>query len=115
MKHAEQLIDRILFLEGTPEIARYDVIRVGTDVKEQLDNDLVLELKGVKHYNEAIALCTQLGTTAPARFSSRFSPSRKSTSDWAETPAVPHREGRYRELPERADGRPRPVGRESPW
>src|SRR5439155_237721 len=35
MKHAEKLIDRILFLDGTPEIARYDVIRVGTNVKEQ--------------------------------------------------------------------------------
>ena len=33
MKHAEKLIDRILFLEGVPEIARYDVIRVGTNVK----------------------------------------------------------------------------------
>ena len=33
MKHAEKLIDRILFLEGVPEIARYDVIRVGADVQ----------------------------------------------------------------------------------
>src|SRR5215470_4819979 len=56
MKHAERLIDRILFLEGTPEIARYDVIRVGTAVKEQLENDLRLEMSGVKHYNQAIAL-----------------------------------------------------------
>ena len=32
MKHAEKLIDRILFLDGVPEIARYDVIRVGTNV-----------------------------------------------------------------------------------
>lgn len=60
MKHAEKLIDRILFLEGTPEIARYDVIRVGTDVKEQFENDLQLEMKGVRHYNEAIELCTRL-------------------------------------------------------
>src|SRR6187399_1563664 len=52
MKHAEKLIDRIIFLEGVPEIARYDVIRVGTDVSEQLENDLVLESKGVKAYNE---------------------------------------------------------------
>jgi bacterioferritin len=36
MKHAEKLIDRILFLEGTPDIARYDVIRVGTDVKRDV-------------------------------------------------------------------------------
>src|SRR6266581_9130727 len=57
MKHAEKLIDRILFLEGVPEIARYDVIRVGIDVKEQFENDLVLETRGVKAYNEAIELC----------------------------------------------------------
>src|SRR6266702_5471353 len=61
MKHAEKLIDRILFLEGVPEIARYDVIRVGTDVKEQFEYDLKLELSGVKYYNETIALCNQVG------------------------------------------------------
>src|SRR3974390_1629187 len=48
MKHADKLIDRILFLEGTPEIGRYDVIRVGIDVKEQFENDLRLEMGGVK-------------------------------------------------------------------
>src|SRR5437879_6483944 len=47
MKHAEKIIDRILFLEGVPEIARYDVIRVGTDVEEQLKHDLQLEMGGV--------------------------------------------------------------------
>ena len=57
MKHAGMLIDRIIFLEGVPEIARYDVIRVGTNVKEQLENDLVLEVGGVNAYNEAVALC----------------------------------------------------------
>ena len=60
MRHAERLLDRILFLDGVPEIARYDVIRVGTDVKEQLENDLKLELSGVAHYNAAIALCLQV-------------------------------------------------------
>jgi bacterioferritin len=60
MRHAEKLIDRILFLEGVPEIARYDVIRVGTDVKEQFENDLKLEMKGVGLYNEAINLCSQV-------------------------------------------------------
>ena len=59
MKHAEKLIDRIIFLEGVPEIARYDVIRVGTHVKEQFDNDLVLEVNGVNTYNDAIQLCIQ--------------------------------------------------------
>jgi bacterioferritin len=60
MKHAEKLIDRILFLEGVPEIARYDVIRVGTDVPEQFQNDLKLELRGVALYNQAISLCQRL-------------------------------------------------------
>jgi bacterioferritin len=60
MKHAEQLIERILFLEGVPEIARYDVIRVGTDVKEQFENDLKLEMGGVEHYNALVNLCVQL-------------------------------------------------------
>src|SRR5258705_4380506 len=59
-ENAEKLIDRILFLEGVPEIARYDVIRVGTDVKEQFEYDLQLEMNGVKSYNAAIELCLQL-------------------------------------------------------
>jgi bacterioferritin len=60
MRHAEKLIDRILFLDGVPEIARYDVIRVGSNVKEQLENDLKLEMGGVAHYNEAVDLCVKL-------------------------------------------------------
>jgi bacterioferritin len=48
MKHADRLIERILFLEGVPEIARYDVIRVGANVKEQFEYDLLLVLGGVK-------------------------------------------------------------------
>src|SRR5262249_30846208 len=60
MKHAEKLIDRILFLEGVPEIARYDVIRVGTNVKEQFENDLKLEMSGVNHYNFTVDLCIKL-------------------------------------------------------
>ena len=47
MKHADRIIERVLFLEGVPEIARYDVIRVGTNVKEQFENDLKLESGGV--------------------------------------------------------------------
>ena len=61
MRHAETIIERIIFLEGTPEIARYDVIRVGSDVKEQLESDLRLEMGGVKHYNQAVSLCASLG------------------------------------------------------
>lgn len=61
MRHAEKIIDRILFLEGVPEIARYDVIRVGDDVKTQFEYDLALEKKGVDTYNKAIELCMKVG------------------------------------------------------
>lgn len=59
MKHADALIERILFLEGIPNIARYDPIRVGADVKKQLENDLALETGGVKAYNAAIELARE--------------------------------------------------------
>jgi bacterioferritin len=59
MKHADKLIDRIIFLDGVPEIARYDVIRVGTTVLEQLQNDLQLEMKGVITYREAVKICEE--------------------------------------------------------
>src|SRR5262245_47869640 len=57
MKHAEMLIDRILFLEGVPEIARYGVILVGNDVKEQLENDLKVEKEASVTYNEGVVTC----------------------------------------------------------
>ena len=59
MKHAEKLIDRIIFLEGVPEIARYDVIRVGTTIPEQFEHDLALETKGVLAYRDAVKVCEE--------------------------------------------------------
>lgn len=85
MKHAEKLIDRILFLEGVPEIARYDVIRVGTDVKEQFENDLALEMKGVKHYNETIELCTKLRDNGSRELIEPILVESEEHVDWLET------------------------------
>jgi bacterioferritin len=85
MKHAEKLIDRILFLEGVPEIARYDVIRVGTEVKEQLQNDLQLEMSGVKHYNNAIELCTRLKDNGTRELLEPILTESEEHVDWLET------------------------------
>jgi bacterioferritin len=85
MKHAEKLIDRILFLEGVPEIARYDVIRVGSDVKEQLENDLVLETRGVHAYNAAIELCTQLKDNGTRELLDGILVESEEHVDWLET------------------------------
>src|SRR5437763_7214637 len=85
MRHAEQLIDRILFLEGVPEIARYDVIRVGTDVKEQLENDLRLEMGGVQFYNQAIDLCLKLKDGGSREMLEEILTESEEHVDWLET------------------------------
>jgi bacterioferritin len=54
MVHAEKLMTRILFLEGVPNMTDIGPIRVGTNVKAQLDNDMALELAAVQHLNKAI-------------------------------------------------------------
>src|SRR5437660_851844 len=85
MKHAQKLIDRILFLEGVPEIARYDVIRVGSDVKEQFENDLQLEMGGVRHYNIAIELCTRLKDNGTRELLEPILTESEEHVDWLET------------------------------
>jgi len=85
MKHAEKLIDRILFLEGTPDIARYDVIRVGTDVKEQFENDLRLEMGGVKAYNAMIDLCIRVKDNGTRELVDPILEESEEHVDWLET------------------------------
>src|SRR6516165_2263756 len=85
MKHAEMLIERILFLEGTPEIARYDVIRVGTDVKQQFENDLKLEMKGVQQYNALIDLCVKLKDNGTRELVAPILVESEEHVDWLET------------------------------
>jgi bacterioferritin len=85
MKHAEKLIDRIIFLDGVPEIARYDVIKVGIDVKEQLENDLALETRGVKTYNEAMNLAIQLKDNGSRDLMSEILHDSEEHVDWLES------------------------------
>jgi bacterioferritin len=85
MKHAEKIIDRVLFLEGTPEIARYDVIRVGTNVKEQLENDLALEMNGVKTYNELIDLAIKQKDNGTHALALEILTDSEEHVDWLET------------------------------
>ena len=85
MKHAEKLIDRIIFLEGVPEIARYDVIRVGADIREQFQFDLELETKGVNAYNKAIALCIKENDSGSRELIAPILVESEEHVDWLET------------------------------
>ncbi|HWQ74595.1 MAG TPA: bacterioferritin [Syntrophomonas sp.] len=60
MKHAEKLIGRILFLEGTPIVTQLNHIHIGAEVPQQVENDRVAEVGAIKAYNDAIALAGEL-------------------------------------------------------
>lgn len=61
MRHAESLVQRILFLEGLPNLQRLDKLTIGQTVPEQLQADLDLEYKAVARLTSAIALCRDKG------------------------------------------------------
>ena len=61
MKHAEDLIEHILYLEGVPNVQRLNTITIGQTVLEQLKLDLKVEQGAVILFNEAIAHCVKVG------------------------------------------------------
>ncbi|MFW5439776.1 MAG: bacterioferritin [Methylophilaceae bacterium] len=58
--HAKLIIQRILFLEGTPNVAKRDALNIGKNVKEMLESDLALEYSVVKHLKKAIEACEKV-------------------------------------------------------
>jgi bacterioferritin len=58
MKHAEVLIERVLFLEGTPSMQPLQ-LNIGGTVRQMIESDLALEVSAVKQYNAAVQLATQ--------------------------------------------------------
>jgi bacterioferritin len=61
MQHAEKLMERILYLDGTPNMTDYFKINIGPDVKSQLQNDLQVEYEAVKRLNSGIETCVKVG------------------------------------------------------
>jgi bacterioferritin len=84
MKHAEALIERILFLDATPSLTEPMQLTVGKNVREQLESDLKLEIDAVGMYNEAIKVATEAGDNASRELFERLLKDEEEHVDWLE-------------------------------
>ena len=85
MRHAETLVDRILFLDGLPNLQRLDKLRIGTTVPEQLRSDLDLEYAAVKRLNDGLVLCREKGDGASEELLRKILIAEEDHVDWIET------------------------------
>ena len=85
MKHADELVARILFLEGMPNLQRLGKINIGENVKEQLQLDLALEKDACRRFNECIAACVAEGDNASRELFEKMLVSEEEHADWIET------------------------------
>jgi bacterioferritin len=83
MKHAEELIERLLFLDGTPKMEYMD-LSIGSNVKEQLEADLKLEENAVKMYNNAVKVSRDAGDDASRDLFSKLLRDEEEHVDWLE-------------------------------
>jgi bacterioferritin len=84
MKHAEKLIERILFLDGSPTLTDPIQLTVGRNVKEQIESDLKLEIGAVGLYNAAIQTSREEGDNASAELFERLLKDEEEHADWLE-------------------------------
>ena len=84
MKHAERLIERILFLDATPTLTGPTSLSVGRNVKEQLASDLELELRAVKMYNAAVKLARDEHDNTSAELFEEILQEEEGHVDWLE-------------------------------
>jgi len=85
MKHAEKLIERILFLEGKPIVSKLNKINIGSTIEQQLKNDLMAEQEAVTLYNADITAAAQLGDTGTKILFEELLRDEEAHLDWLET------------------------------
>lgn len=85
MRHAETLVDRVLFLEGLPNLQRLDKLHVGQTVPEMFKADVDLEYRAVKRLNDGLVLCREKGDHTSEEILRRILISEEEHVDWLET------------------------------
>jgi bacterioferritin len=84
MHHAEWLIQRIIFLEGTPIVSKLNKIKIGKTVKDMVYNDQEAELGAVKAYNDGINLAREVSDQATVDLLTKILNMEEGHVDWAE-------------------------------
>ena len=85
MKHADKIMERILFLEGTPNVSSYDKIMVGSTVKQQLENDLGLEMAALAVLRPGIKTCLEASDDASRELLEHILADEEKHVDWIES------------------------------
>jgi bacterioferritin len=85
MRHAEKLIGRIIFLEGTPIVSELNKITIGAQVEAQHRNDLAGELDAVAAYNAGIRLAVEVGDNGTRELLESILKDEEEHVDWLET------------------------------
>lgn len=85
MLHAQEFIDRILFLEGVPNMQKYRPINVGKDIKEQMELELREELDAVRMYNEGARVCREVHDIGSAELFEKLIKDEEGHTDYLET------------------------------
>lgn len=84
MKHAEKLIARLLFLEGSPIVSNLKKINIGAEVEAQHNNDWTAEEGAIKSYNEGIRLATEVGDNGTRELLESILKDEEDHIDWLE-------------------------------
>ncbi len=84
MKHAESLIDRLLFLEGVPIVSNLKKINIGAKVEAQLAHDLEAEIDAIKGYNAGIKLAVEVGDNGTRELFESILKDEEEHVDWLE-------------------------------
>lgn len=84
MRHADRIIERILYLEGMPNLQRLGAVRLGEEPVEQLRIDLDTERMAVERFNRGIALCVELGDNGTREMLADMLTSEEEHVDWLE-------------------------------
>ena len=84
MKHAEALMERILFLDGMPQMSELFQLRIGQNIKSQLENDLALEMEAVPRLNAAIKTSVEAGDNTSRELFEKILTDEEHHIDWLE-------------------------------